>query len=317
MLNVNVNDNYLSFRQYYTILFSMLSDKELSLDNFKKMNSEAKNKDIDTLFNELNNILGHVLKDVDFYSRKIEEKIIPIEQLSFLKNERLSFLFFNYLSLIYTKAMDKMGYKTILDGVMKCSPFNLNPIINRNNIPFNYIVFFIDFTHIFFSPNDFKEAIFDLRNKGLSILELYSKPFSFLHKNEDSLSWIVNRMLNEKIWNTLDINVLLKNERWKAVLSCFDFWAIFAEPSSVKLFLLQARHAWSQKKYRNSVKDKAVLNTYISKEAKKKLKELARKNKKNMNEVIEDLILNNKNLQEVTESDRHVFLLEELRGMLK
>lgn len=36
MVHIDVNDNYLEFRRYYTVLFCMYSEKELSLDEFKK-----------------------------------------------------------------------------------------------------------------------------------------------------------------------------------------------------------------------------------------------------------------------------------------
>ncbi|MGI3399783.1 hypothetical protein ACRU3A_20975, partial [Providencia stuartii] len=58
----------------------------------------------------------------------------------------------------------------------------------------------------------------------------------------------------------------------------------------VKLFLSQTRKAWSQKKYRDGVKDKAVLNTYISKSSMVKLKKIAKNHNKNINEIIEAMI---------------------------
>lgn len=290
MINVVINDNYLHCREYYAVLFRMLSEKKLSLDSFSQIIINAKNKDSDALLNELNGIFGSVLMNVEFYLREIKNEIIPIEELSFLKNERLSFLFFNYLSLMYKNDMDKMNHRSILEQLMKCSPLELNSMIKKDIIPFNYVVFFIDFLHFFINSSDFKEIIFNIRDKGISILECYPAPFSFLQKNDDSLSWIVNRMLKEDMWNFRDINVLLQNTRWKSVLSCFDFWAISAAPSSTKLFLLQSKKAWSQKKYRDSVKNKEVLNTYISKEAKLKLKKIAKYHNKNINEIIEAMI---------------------------
>ncbi|MEY2344627.1 hypothetical protein I3679_013525 [Proteus mirabilis] len=44
-----------------------------------------------------------------------------------------------------------------------------------------------------------------------------------------------------------DVNVLIQNEKWKLIISCFDYWAIISSVEAVKLFLSQTRKAWSQK----------------------------------------------------------------------
>ena len=92
MININVNDNYLECRQYYAVLFYMFSEKTLSPNELYKMISEAKNKNVCTLLSELNQHVGNRFKNVDYYLRTIEKKIIPIEQLSFLTDERISFV---------------------------------------------------------------------------------------------------------------------------------------------------------------------------------------------------------------------------------
>ncbi len=57
--------------------------KTLSPNELYKMISEAKNKNVCTLLSELNQHVGNRFKNVDYYLRTIEKKIIPIEQLSF------------------------------------------------------------------------------------------------------------------------------------------------------------------------------------------------------------------------------------------
>ncbi|WP_341268865.1 hypothetical protein [Morganella morganii] len=85
MISVDVNDNYLECRQYYAVLFSMLSVKTLLLEDFYKMIIEARGKNVNTLISELNQHVGNVLNNVDHYLREVERKTIPIEQLSFFK----------------------------------------------------------------------------------------------------------------------------------------------------------------------------------------------------------------------------------------
>ncbi|MTC12065.1 hypothetical protein GKR60_09635, partial [Providencia stuartii] len=264
MININVNDNYLECRQYYAVLFYMFSEKTLSPNELYKMISEAKNKNVCTLLSELNQHVGNRFKNVDYYLRTIEKKIIPIEQLSFLTDERISFVILNFLMKSYNKHLIENDYPSIMGGVYNYSPLNLNPIMGRN-IPFHYIVCFLDFLVLFINPKDFNETVFYMKDKASSISKEYPDPFLFLPRKNEALKWIAERMIRANIAVDDDVNVLIQNEKWKLIISCFDYWAIISSVEAVKLFLSQTRKAWSQKKYRDGVKDKAVLNTYISK----------------------------------------------------
>ncbi|GAB1438674.1 hypothetical protein MASR2M36_14270 [Providencia sp.] len=289
MISVDVNDNYLECRQYYAVLFSMLSVKTLLLEDFYKMIIEARGKNVNTLISELNQHVGNVLNNVDHYLREVERKTIPIEQLSFLRDERISFVILNFLMRSYNKYLIEMDHKSIMAGVYNYSPLNLSPMMGKN-IPFHYIVCFLDFIVLFMTPKDFNAIVFQMRDKALSITKEYPDPFSFLSKKTEALKWIGERMMRENIAADDDVNVLIKNQKWKIIVSCFDYWAVISTVERVKLFLFQTKKAWSQKKYRDGVKDKAVLNTYISKSSMLKLKEIAKNHNKNINEIIEAMI---------------------------
>ncbi|WP_272516783.1 hypothetical protein [Providencia sp. PROV209] len=289
MVNIDVNDNYFECRQYYAVLFCMLSEKTLSLNELYKMTSEAKNKNVSTLFSELNQHVGCRLKNFDYYLRTIEKKIIPIEKLSFLKNERIAFIILNFLMKSYNKHRIENDYQSIMAGVYNYSPLNLIPIMGRD-IPFHYIICFLDFVVLFVNPKDFNETIFYMKDKGLSVYKEYPEPFSFLPRRNEALKWIAERMVRANIAADDDVNFLIENQKWKIIVSCFDYWAITSSVETVKLFLSQTKKAWSQKKYRDGVKDKAVLNTYISKPSMLKLKKIAKNHNKNINEIIEAMI---------------------------
>lgn len=250
---------------------------------------EAKNKDIDTLFSELNLRTGNVFKNIDYYLRKAELGIIPIDQLFFLKDERISYVILNYLMKTYNKYLIENDYKSILMGVVNYSPLNLSHVMGKD-IPYHYIVCFLDVTALFINPKDFNEIIFYMRDKALSVSKEYPDPFSFLSRKNEALKWIAERMIRENIAVDDDVNILIKNQKWKIIVSCFDYWVIISSVERVKLFLSQTRKAWSQKKYRDGVKDKAVLNTYISKSSMLKLKKIAKNHNKNINEIIEAMI---------------------------
>ena len=267
----------------------MFSEKTLSPNELYKMISEAKNKNVCTLLSELNQHVGSRFKNVDYYLRTIEQKIIPIEQLSFLTDERISFVILNFLMKSYNKHLIENDYPSIMGGVYNYSPLNLNPIMGRN-IPFHYIVCFLDFLVLFINPKDFNDSVFCMKDKASSVSKEYPDPFLFLPRKNEALKWIAERMIRANIAVDDDVNVLIQNEKWKLIISCFDYWAIISSVEAVKLFLSQTRKAWSQKKYRDGVKDKAVLNTYISKSSMVKLKKIAKNHNKNINEIIEAMI---------------------------
>ncbi|AWH87906.1 hypothetical protein [Limnobaculum parvum] len=81
-----------------------------------------------------------------------------------------------------------------------------------------------------------------------------------------------------------------KKEMYFTIIAAFDSWPVLDVEK--ELFLIKMRKAWSQKKYRDDVSDKKLLNTYISKEAKKKLDIMTKINKKKINEIIELMIDN-------------------------
>ncbi|HGW6104754.1 TPA: hypothetical protein ACNIQM_002922 [Citrobacter werkmanii] len=60
--------------------------------------------------------------------------------------------------------------------------------------------------------------------------------------------------------------------------------------AELRLFILKMKKAWSQKKYRDSVKGKVVLNTYLSTSAKQQLKIMADGHNKKLNEELETII---------------------------
>lgn len=74
------------------------------------------------------------------------------------------------------------------------------------------------------------------------------------------------------------------------VHSIFDQWVENKSDAEGELFIIKTKKAWSQKKFRDGVANKKVLNTYISKGSKRQLDYLASKNGMKINELIEMLI---------------------------
>lgn len=194
----------------------------------------------------MNQHVGNVLNNVDHYLREVERKTIPIEQLSFLRDERISFVILNFFMKSYNKYLIEMDHKSIMAVVYNYSPLNLSPIMGKN-IPFHYIVCFLDFIVLFMVPKDFNTIIFQMRDKALSITKEYPDPFSFLSKKTEALKWIGERMMRENIAADDDVNVLIKNQKWKIIVSCFDCWAVISTVERVKLFYFKQRKHGAKK----------------------------------------------------------------------
>lgn len=213
----------------------------------------------------------------------------------FFKDKRFSYLTVNYLMKVYINNLKDGVFPPSIISTENFSPIDLYSL-NGEDMPFHYIIALLDFITAVIDYNKTITDIDEMKKAYLSYYQEYQNPFSFLPKNRGSLEWIVSRMKDNQIniWRENDVNVLIKNDGWKCVLSCFDVFLFLcvsnSKVSDVKLFFVRTRKAWSQKKFRDGVKGKEVLNTYISKESKLKLKKIAKHHNKNINEIIEAMI---------------------------
>lgn len=173
---------------------------------------------------------------------------------------------------------------------------SLIPIdLNRdkdNNISLVSVVFFLDFLCVILDNSNVDLNGDDsFLNNIINYMDENRDPFEN-YDGEVFINWIYDRMKRNNMLFNYDINRILSKEKEKIVKSSFDFWALSKSKAEIKLYLIEMRKAWSQKKFRDGVKDKKVLNTYISKKASDKLKKISREENKNMSDILEFLILN-------------------------
>ncbi|EBO9194220.1 TPA: hypothetical protein ACJG01_000829 [Salmonella enterica subsp. salamae serovar 21:z10:[z6]] len=131
----------------------------------------------------------------------------------------------------------------------------------------------------------------------------YSLPFDFKpnecnEKKIEEYKWILDRIpfIDKNAFGE-DITELstIMNKHIPLSLRAYYRYDVYVScdalaESDIKLFILQTKRAWSQKKYQESVKGKPVLNTHISASAKKQLKLLASVHNKKINEELECII---------------------------
>lgn len=292
-IKIKVNDNYLKYRRIYIGEYLLYkNNKNFQLGYFFNKQSTHDESALILLMKEY--VEKELPSSIEFFnSIELLNGENKLNEIDLFSNKRLSYLIVNYLMNVYKIEMEKGTFPPSILMSNNYSPIDITSL-NGKDMPCHYILALFDFISIVIN---YKKTILDLddiKRIYFSYYQSYENAFDFLPKNSIALNWMKNRMMNKKIWSLSDANVLIRNEELKCILSCFDTSVYVCASSSrlseVKLFLLQTRKAWSQKKFRDRVKGKEVLNTYISKEAKLKLKKIAKHHNKNINEIIEAMI---------------------------
>ncbi|EMI7477687.1 TPA: hypothetical protein LSH94_002992 [Morganella morganii] len=122
----------------------------------------------------------------------------------------------------------------------------------------------------------------------------------WFNQNTDWLFWIENKNKAQVDWavkymrghfKSDDNNMLYYYYPSSALNRIYGFFdIILTSNESRELFIIKMKKAWAQSRYRESIKDKKVINTYVSNDVKEKLKEIVRISNKKTTEVISDLI---------------------------
>ena len=146
------------------------------------------------------------------------------------------------------------------------------------------------------------KSYFDRLNIPLDVKELLIDHIrtDWFNQNTDWLFWIENKNKTQVDWAVEYIRGHFKSEdndmlyyynpssALNRIYGFFDI--ILTSNESRELFIIKMKKAWAQSRYRESVKDKKVINTYVSNDVKEKLKEIVRSGNKKTTEVISDLI---------------------------
>lgn len=305
-MKINIPDDYLKYRYFYIYNFVRLKDYFIS-----------------GMFNNINNCREKILfltKTDDGFKMNIHSGVVQYirRNIFSLSNSKL-FLPYGNIYFFIDYKIGKIKSKRTLNALMnvltqqyinllKNQNIRSTPINNKSLIPINInsdkdnnvslvsVVFFLDFLCV----------ISDNSNVGLNgddsfLNNIINHIINYMDENKDPfenydgevfVNWIYERMERNNMLFDYDVNRMLSNEKGKIVKSSFDFWALSKSKAEIKLYLIEMKKAWSQKKFRDGVKDKKVLNTYISKKASDKLKKISKEENKNMSDILDFLILN-------------------------
>lgn len=133
-----------------------------------------------------------------------------------------------------------------------------------------------------------------------NLLEKIKLEFAFLYNNKKPFHWLSEKDENrcEWTWNYIKehsdfcqyLSPINNNERYLSIYISYYLWS--AKEDTKKLFLIRINKAYSQQKFRESIKGKKALNIFIDEESKKKLDKISKKMNEKINKTIELLIEN-------------------------
>lgn len=144
----------------------------------------------------------------------------------------------------------------------------------------NLIINFFDYWN---AEKERKISFLDQIKSSWAHIYSMKNPFSWLNKSDESMcNWVWDYLCLSKKIPVFDMPI---NHEEKYI---FSYWNASIEAK--KLLLINLNKAKNQQKFRDGIKTKKALNTYIDKNTKNNLDHLAKKHGKKINEMLEFLI---------------------------
>ncbi|EKN5094280.1 hypothetical protein ACSOQX_003071 [Yersinia enterocolitica] len=214
--------------------------------------------------------------------------LIPERDLEWLKLQRATSFIFDFLHLSYRQCSGNQP--SLFDVVLPARFFERK----GERMTYEASIKLIDLLCQETNRHHIESFLTEKKEQWLRVYNKFNNPFWFpdskcIQSYYDDYRWVFNYFEkhnmtkgNVEKFNDSPPNLVL--------FSMFDKWAVEQTEPVIELFILKMKKAWGQKKFRDSVKEKKVLNTYINKESKKQLDFLAKKNDRKINEEIEAII---------------------------
>lgn len=251
---------------------------------------------------ELNDLIRKNITDEkerrDFIRRAniaYKESITEDRHFDWINNERIALYFIQFIhNYIYGNYLRSLAVKSGMGYRSHYPYFGETPHIRNMGLPETPCGLrqLKDTIKSYFDSLDIPQGI-----KELLIDHIKTDWFN---QNSDWLSWIENKNKAQIDWaveymrghfKSEDNDILHYYNSSSALNRIYGFFdIILTSNESRELFVIKMKKAWSQVRYRESVKDKKVINTYVSNDVKEKLKEIVRSSNKKTTEVISDLI---------------------------
>lgn len=243
---------------------------------------------IDTHQQKLNAILDAFKNmqeyEASFFVDNAKSLLVPFHHFDWIKGDRCVFFVWGKIRKMQSENIHFgcTEYIIFYDG----TNLNKNPSSTkeRNDI----IIRFFDLDPR--TGNEKEIYLSKLKNEWSKIYS-NNDPFkTFDLKNEDQCKRVWDYITKKSNFTTY-LNPANIKELRHSIYAAYDLWDN-VDSENKKRFLLQINKNEYQRRTRLKSSEKSILNTYITKEAKEKLLDLALYNNKTISRTIEDLILN-------------------------
>ena len=255
------------------------------------------NFDISACRRDIENYLGNRERVIrkqfeDRLTKAAKEKLLSSQELNWIKEDEhcchwaWGFLKESTPSTIGLSAIDATRLNINMGSVF--SDLVGTEIPSDKEQRFHQIVTFLDEL-----PDGIEQARF-----VHSVIKKHWASEPSLGSKKDALKWLEkgNREQCDWAWDYINgseipcgaYNPLTSKDRFYCIKVAYSLWNV--HPDRKTLFIQGFRRAWSQKKFREQQSSKDILNTYIDKEAKIKLKKMSAIRNVKMNELIEILV---------------------------
>lgn len=222
--------------------------------------------------------------DASFFVNEAKAHLVPFHHFDWIKEDRCVFFVWGKIRKMQSENIH-LGcteYIIFYDG----TNLNKNPSSTKERR--DIIINFFDL-----DPRAGNEKEIYLSKLKHEWSKIYSDkdPFKTFDLNNEEQCQRVWRCITKKSNFTTYLNPANIKETRHSIYAAYDLWDNI-DSENKKRFLLQINKNEYQRRTRLKSSEKSILNTYITKEAKEKLLDLALYNNKTISNTIEDLILN-------------------------
>lgn len=219
-----------------------------------------------------------------------DSKIIPKDNFDWLKkHERACYWAWSYLrlatpsSLGFDKPLETSLVYTHTQNIYNILSLHEKAVNNTERL--NLIIEFFD---KFETTKSNKLLILNKLKESWGRIFTYITPFKWLDdNNEEQLKWAWSYLLKEAIPPNF-IQPTGRHELYLAIIASLDLWDTHEDTR--KLFTININKALSQRKFREQIKDRKPINTYLEKKTKIRLEEIAKHYNLNITRTLEKII---------------------------
>ncbi|MHB9807554.1 hypothetical protein [Pantoea ananatis] len=241
--------------------------------------------------------LWQVFKDASEYNNFLNNmkhalyvKIIPEKEFDWITDFDAGYFAWNVLATMgpYEKNGLEVDFHSKFPPIIKNAGIATTPTNKQEVLSALYVAFDNWNESVFFKTR----ALSSLRTHWVNLSNEIPAPFKWIDsKNPKQSEWAYQYVMNHV--NPAYMPFFTTEVKQKQLITYLTavVYSWGAHVDTKRLMIQRMKKTYSQNIFRESIVDKKVINTYIQKDVKKKLDMMAKKNKRKINEELENIIM--------------------------